>query len=367
MKIKLNENKVLLAMSGGTDSSVAAILLKKRGYDIVGMTFRAYDSIREECIQKETGCCSIDAIYEAKKLAENLGFEHHIIDVREQFRETVINNFIHEYTNGFTPNPCVVCNTEIKWGRMIEEANKLGCKYLATGHYAQIGELNSRFFIRRGIDTNKDQSYFLWNIPQNNLSRTIFPLGELTKPQVRKIAEKNGFSKIATKPESQEICFVPNSDYRTFLKDNVPDIITSIGPGNYIDQNGKLLGKHKGFANYTIGQRKGLDIALGYPAYVVNIDSETNTIVLGNRESLKADKAVADMINLMKYDKIPEDIEVYTKIRYNTNAVKSKIKLINNELHISFLEDVFAVTPGQSVVCYQGDDIICGGIIKKQN
>lgn len=364
---KLQNNKVLLAMSGGTDSSVAAILLKKRGFDIVGMTFRAYDSIREDCLQKETGCCSIDAIYEAKNLAEKLGFEHHIIDVRKQFKETVIKDFIQEYTNGFTPNPCVICNTEIKWGRMIEEANRLGCKYLATGHYAQIGTLNSRYYIKSGVDTNKDQSYFLWNIPQNNLKRTIFPLGELTKDKVREIAEKNGFSKIATKPESQEICFIPNNDYRAFLQDNVPDIMTSIGPGNYIDESGKFLGKHKGFANYTIGQRKGLDIALGYPAYVVKIDSKTNTIVLGNRESLRADKAVANSINLMKYDKIPENIEVYAKIRYNTKAVKSKIQLINNELHICFLEDVFAVTPGQSVVCYQENDLICGGIIKKQN
>jgi tRNA-uridine 2-sulfurtransferase len=367
MTNKLNENKVLLAMSGGTDSSVAAILLKNSGYNIVGMTFRAYDSIREECLQKETGCCSIDAIYEAKNLADKLGFEHHIIDVRDQFDKTVIKNFIQEYIRGATPNPCVVCNTEIKWGRMIEEADRLGCKYLATGHYAQIEEFNSRFFIRRGFDVNKDQSYFLWNIPQSNLNRTIFPLGKLTKPQVREIAEKHGFMQIATKPESQEICFIPNNDYRKFLSENVNDINTIIGQGDYIDENGKFLGKHKGFAYYTIGQRKGLDIALGYPAYVLKINSETNTIVLGPRESLKSDSAIAGNINFMKIDKIPDGLEVQTKIRYNTKAAKSCIKLINKELHISFLEDVFAVTPGQSVVCYQGDDIICGGIIKKKN
>lgn len=368
MNPELNSDKnntVLLAMSGGTDSSVAAILLQNKNYQLKGMTFRSYDSISKACMEKETGCCSVDSIFEAKKLAENLGFSHEILDIREEFDNTVINDFINQYLSGLTPNPCVVCNKVIKWGRMIKEADRLNCDFLATGHYAQIIYENGRYFIRKGADENKDQSYFLWTLSQDNLSRTIFPLGYLTKDQVREIARENNYEKIADKKESQEICFIPDDDYRSFLRERIPDIDDKIGPGDYIDTEGEIIGQHNGYPFYTIGQRKGLNIAMGYPVYVLNIDAETNTITLGKREELLSTELEIESINLMKYESIPENMKAVCKIRYNNRGEECIINQIDNKITIKFLNPVSAITPGQSAVIYEGEDIIAGGIISK--
>ncbi len=361
------KSKVLLAMSGGTDSSVAAILLKNQDYSLEGMTFRSYDSISKACMEKETGCCSVDSILEAKKLAENLEFNHTILDIRELFDKTVISNFIDEYLSGLTPNPCVLCNKTIKWGKMIDEANKLGCEFLATGHYAQIIKENGRYFIRQGADVTKDQSYFLWTLTQENLARTIFPLGHLTKKEVREIARSNNYEKIADKRESQEICFIPNDDYRSFLRERVTDIDTKIGPGDFLDTSGKVIGKHKGYPFYTIGQRKGLDIAMGYPVYVLNINAKSNTITLGKREELLSDKLIIRDINLMKYSKIPDNIEAICKIRYNNPGESCTLNQIGNEIIVNFKNAVSAIAPGQSAVIYEGNDVVAGGIIAKIN
>ena len=357
--------KVLLGMSGGTDSSVAALLLKEQGYLVDGVTFRSYDSISKACMEKETGCCSVDSIFEAKKLAQDLGIDHHVLDAREDFKDTVINNFVEQYMAGFTPNPCVICNKTIKWGIMLEDAMKRNYDYIATGHYANVIFEKNRYFLRKGIDETKDQTYFLWMLTQDNLARTIFPLGGLTKPEVREIARKYGYEKIANKRESQEICFIPDDDYRGFLKLNNPDIDKIIGEGDFVDINGKVIGKHKGFPFYTIGQRKGLEIAMGYPVYVLNIDADNNRITLGERPDLFKKELWIENINLMKYEKIKDGFEAICKIRYNNKGEKCRIWQSSNKIKIVFEEPVSAITPGQSAVIYEENDIVAGGIIMK--
>jgi len=358
--------KVLLAMSGGIDSSVSAMLLKESKYFIEGITFRSYDSISKACMEKETGCCSINSIFEAKHLAETLGFEHSIIDTRTIFHETIIKDFIEQYLRGNTPNPCVLCNKIIKWGELFNVLNEKGFDYLATGHYARIGEENGRFFLRRGVDLQKDQSYFMWRLSQDNLKKTIFPLGDLTKQEAREIARAHKFEKIAAKRESQEICFIENDDYRSFLREMVPDIDEKIGEGNFINKEGKILGKHKGYPFYTIGQRKGLIIALGKPAYVTDINADTNTITLGDREDLMQCELWIDDINLMKYENLFNPIKAMCKIRYNSPGEMATIQQFDNKIKITFDTPAFAITPGQSAVIYENDDVVAGGIIMSE-
>ena len=362
-----HHKRVLLGMSGGIDSSVSAMLLKEKGFSIIGMTFRSYDTISKACMEKETGCCSVNSIFEAKNLANDFGFPHYILDSRDLFESTVIADFISQYMTGFTPNPCVLCNKIIKWGKMLEECDKHNCDFIATGHYAQIACENGRYFLKKAADKSKDQSYFLWTLTQDNLKRTIFPLGAITKPQVRDIARQNNYRKLAEKRESQEICFIPNDDYRSFLREKVPNINQKISEGNFVDINGKILGKHKGFPFYTIGQRKGLEIALGYPAYVLNINANTNTITLGKREDLLRHELWIGNINLMKYQNLAPDIDFTCKIRYNNDGEKCKVQQVGDRIKIEFKNPVSAITPGQSAVIYEGDDMVAGGIILQNN
>ncbi|MDA3817846.1 MAG: tRNA 2-thiouridine(34) synthase MnmA [Prolixibacteraceae bacterium] len=359
----MSKGKVLLCMSGGIDSSVAALMLKEQGYEIHGLTYRPYDSISPSCMDKQTGCCTVDAIFEAKALANDLDIDHEVLDIRKEFDKTVINDFVREYLEGRTPNPCVVCNRTIKWGEVIRKADELDCEYIATGHYAQIGENNGRYYLIQGHDENKDQTYFLWQLTQDDLKRTLFPLGHLSKPEVRKIAADKGYEKISKKRESQEICFIPDNDYRRFIKERVPDISDKIGEGDYLDIDGNIVGKHKGYPFYTIGQRKGLGIALGRPMYVVDIDAENNTVTLGDRENLNKKELWVDTINLMKYEKIEGEIEVTTKIRYNNKGTLSRISQHGDKIKVEFYESAWAITPGQSAVFFEGLDVVGGGII----
>ena len=355
--------KVLLAMSGGIDSSVAAILLKQQNFQLEGITFRSYDSMKESCIAKEKGCCTADSIFGAKHLAETLGFPHSIIDTRKLFKDTVIQNFIDEYLAGNTPNPCVLCNKIIKWGEIFNLLNINDISYLSTGHYARIAYENGRYFLRKAIDTKKDQTYFLWTLSQENLAKTLFPLGELSKTEVREIARQNGFYDIAEKKESQEICFIVNDDYRDFLRQQIPDLDAKIGEGNFINKDGKILGKHKGYPFYTIGQRKGLVIALGQPAFVTNINAATNTITLGKREDIMTKEFWLKDVNFMKYQSIPDDFCATCKVRYKSPDAKATITQIGDKLKVVFEENIFAITPGQSAVIYENDDVVAGGII----
>ena len=359
------KGKVLLGMSGGIDSTVSAMLLLEQGYEVVGVTFRTFDSIKESCIAKEKGCCTIDSIMEAKHNAEKMGFEHHIVDFRDTFRRCVIQNFIDEYMAGRTPNPCVLCNSTIKWGEMLKLADEMGCDYIATGHYARIAERDGHVFLRTAADTHKDQTYFLWMLTEEQLRRTIFPLGDLTKEQVREIARQHGYEKLAIKRESQEICFIPDDDYRTFLRANVPDYKERVRAGEYINKDGKVLGYHEGYVNYTIGQRKGLGIAFGHPAYITHIDAATNRITLGSNDDMYATE-----LRFCPTSNLQSPISnspVTAKVRYRSQAVPVKSQITNHKSQISsliFSEPIWGITPGQSVVLYSDDLVVGGGIIQ---
>ena len=362
--------RVLLGMSGGIDSTVSAMLLLEQGYEVVGVTFRTYDSIKESCLAREKGCCSIESIMEAKHNAEQMGFEHHIVDFRETFKNCIIRNFIDEYLSGRTPNPCVLCNSHIKWGELLRVADELHCDYVATGHYARIRERNGHLYLAAAADEHKDQTYFLWMLTEDNLRRTIFPLGDLTKPEVREIARAHGYEALADKTESQEICFVTDNDYRSFLRANVPDFAARVVPGDFVDAEGRVLGTHQGYANYTIGQRKGLGIALGHPAYVTHIDAEKNQVTLGNNDDLFTTKLHFCPRFLRPISGCTSPITA--KVRYRSKAVELKSSL--PDLHSSadqsplcsliFSEPIWGVTPGQSLVLYQDGLLIGGGVIQ---
>ena len=352
------KGKVLLGMSGGIDSTVSAMLLLEQGYEVVGVTFRTFDSIKESCLAKEKGCCSIESIMEAKHNAQKMGFEHHIVDFRDTFKQCVIRNFIDEYMSGRTPNPCVLCNSHIKWGELVRVADELQCDYIATGHYARIEERDGHVYLAQAADTKKDQTYFLWMLTEEQLRRTIFPLGDLTKDQVRDIARQHGYIKLAEKRESQEICFIPDNDYRAFLRANVPDYNERVRAGEYVDAHGNVLGRHEGFVNYTIGQRKGLGIALGHPAYVTHIDAVTNRVTLGTNEDLFATQLQYQIVREIR---TVNDTAISARIRYRSQAVPVQ-KIDGNCL--SFAAPVWGITPGQSIVFYQDGLVIGGGIIR---
>lgn len=363
----MDKNRVLVAMSGGIDSSITALLLKEQGYEIVGATLRIWDYLSEGCEEKETGCCSMEAIFEAKDFCQSIGAEHHLIDIREKFKQTVVKNFIDEYLNARTPNPCVVCNPLIKWGEILKKADELGCYYIATGHYSRIAEKDGRYFLTRGADLSKDQTYVLWQLTQKQIQRTLFPLGEYMKTDVKQLAADNGYVRLSRKRESQEVCFIPDNDYRGFLKKRTEGLAQQVDGGLYVDAHGNKLGTHSGYPFYTIGQRKGLNIALGYPAFVLDIDKKTNTVTLGKREELLSNKILVSNFNGLKYPELKEGQELQIKIRYNTKPVPCRISAINNGLiDVDFPEPVSAPTPGQSAVFYEEDDVVGGGLIEKR-
>jgi tRNA-specific 2-thiouridylase len=353
------KDKILLAMSGGTDSSVAAIMLMEQGYDIEGVTMRMWDSstLEEGEIPQY--------IQDAKQLADKLGFVHHVIDVRDKFRSSVVGNFVSEYMNARTPNPCVLCNVAIKWEYLLSLAKERACDRIATGHYAKIVELDGRYCIAKAQDEKKDQSYFLWGLSQEVLKMAYFPLANYTKEELRVYAASKGFEKIAGKKDSMEICFIEDNEYRNFLRSEIKDIDKNPGEGDFVLKTGKKIGKHKGFPFYTIGQRKGLGIALGQPAYVISIDSNTNTILIGDRDDLLTRNLWVENLNLMMYDKLEDGLELSVKIRYRSKPVLGRLFSEGEKIRLEMYEDVSAVTPGQSAVFYDGDIVVGGGLILK--
>jgi tRNA-uridine 2-sulfurtransferase len=369
------KGRVLVAMSGGIDSTAAAMMLHEEGYEVVGITMKTWDYANSGGSKKETGCCSLDSINDARGVAVKMGFHHFIVDIREEFGDYVIDNFVDEYLAGRTPNPCVLCNTHIKWSALLKRADALDCEFIATGHYAVINELNGRQFVTKSADLNKDQSYVLWGLTQECLQRTQFPLGQMKKPAVRKYVFDGGFEEFSKKAESYEICFVPDNDYRGFLKRRVPDLQQSVNGGSFVNTQGDIIGKHEGYPFYTIGQRKGLGTAFGKPMFVTKIIPENNTVVLGEMDDLMKNGMSVGKINLQKYRSIPaEGIEAVTQIRYNDPGVLSQVKnfmladdsgksFASQTLSVEFFANVKGVAPGQSAVFYEGDDVIGGGII----
>jgi tRNA-uridine 2-sulfurtransferase len=357
--------KILVAMSGGIDSSVAAMMLHEQGYEVIGITMKTWDYASSGTSSRETGCCSLDSINDARNMAVSFGFPHYILDIRGEFGDQIINNFVEEYLAGRTPNPCVLCNTHIKWDALLKRADMLDCEFIATGHYARLRDENNRKIIYRGVDHTKDQTYVLWGLTQESLKRTFFPLGEYRKPEIRKIAAGAGFAELAAKSESYDICFVPDNDYREFLKHRMPELESTVEGGNYLFK-GKKVGTHRGYPFYTVGQRKGLDIALGEPVFVKEIIPETNTVVLGDKEDLLENHLTVRDYNLVKYGSLPDDFQALTKIRYKDPGSLSTINAIGNKLDVIFHSPVTGVAPGQSAVIYEGDDLIGGGFIERK-
>ncbi len=357
--------RVLVAMSGGVDSSVAAVMLHEQGYEVIGITMKTWDYASSGSSSKETGCCSLDSINDARSLAVSYGFPHYILDIREEFGNFVIDNFVEEYLAGRTPNPCVLCNTHIKWEALIKRANLLDCEFIATGDYANIRNENNRFVISKGKDENKDQSYVLWGVSQANLARTMLPLGKFHKSEIKQMAIDMGQKELAAKSESYEICFVPDNDYRAFLKHQVPTLENEVNGGEFVLRDGTVVGKHKGYPFYTVGQRKGLEIALGEPMFVLEIQPEQNRVILGRHDELERVQAVVRGYNLVKYANIPTGIESLTKIRYKDKGTMSTIVENGDHILVDFHEPVLGLAPGQSAVFYEGNDLIGGGIISK--
>jgi len=356
--------RVLVAMSGGIDSTVTAMMLHEQGYEVVGITMKTWDYANSGGSSKETGCCSLDSINDARRVAVDMGFHHFIVDIRDEFGDYVIDNFVEEYIAGRTPNPCVLCNTHIKWSALLKRADALDCEFIATGHYAIINEQNGRKYISRAKDHNKDQSYVLWGLSQECLNRSQFPLGTYTKPEVRQMAADWGYTDLSKKAESYEICFVPDNDYRGFLKRRVDGLEEQVAGGDFVNVKGEVLGKHEGYPFYTIGQRRGLGLAFGEPMYVNEIRPETNTVVLGTIDELVRNGMEVYQVNSMKYPEIPEGMEAVTKIRYRDSGTLSTLhRKDGDRVQVEFHANVNGVAPGQSAVFFEGEDVIGGGII----
>ncbi len=355
------KKKVLVGMSGGVDSSVAAYLLKEQGYEVIGVTMQIWQD-DEEFTEKEGGCCSLSAVADARRVANKIGIPFYVMNFKDSFKRNVIDYFVDEYMEGRTPNPCIACNKFIKFSSFLDKAVSMGIDYVATGHYAIIEKQKDRYIIRKSEDDKKDQTYALYNLTQFQLERTLMPCGQYKKSKIREIAKEIGL-RVHNKKDSEEICFIPDNDHGRYIKNRFPN---KVREGNFVDKQGNVLGKHKGIVYYTIGQRKGLGIAFGKPMYVVDINPFKNEVVLGSIEDLLNTELVAKDINYIPFDTLKGPMEVEAKIRYSQIPSKAIITPIDDgRVRMNFHEKQRAITKGQSVVFYKDDLLIGGGIIEK--
>lgn len=360
MEIIKKNKKVVVGMSGGVDSSVAAYLLKQEGYDVVGVTMQIWQEDKDYDASAESGCCGLSAVDDARRVASMLDIPYYVMNFRSEFNEKVIKYFINEYIAGRTPNPCIACNRYVKWESLLQRSIEIGADYIATGHYARIEKLpNNRYAIRNSVTAAKDQTYALYNLTQYQLEHTLMPVGDYTKDEIRNIAAQIGLN-VAKKPDSMEICFVPDDDYSGFINKNTDKKII---PGNFVDMKGNVIGMHKGITNYTVGQRKGLNLSMGHPVFVTEIRPDTNEVVIGENVDVLKYRLVADNINYMAYEDIDENKEYVAKIRYNHKGTKCHVKKAGDNIECIFEEPVRAVTPGQALVVYDREYVAFGGTI----